>query len=181
MYIWGHWPVIITTFVWLYRSHRCEYLTLRNAMFVSGAFGLVIFALIPMAPPRLLPGGFVDTVTENSNAYRVLQPPQLVNKFAAMPSLHVGWNLLVGIMIYRTSANRMARSFGMAIPVLMATAVVLTANHYVVDAIVGAAVALIGLSIVTAVGVRRHQRHTANPELVDFPAAEPVDRLEKAA
>ena len=91
VYIWMHWPVIVATLVWLHHSHRLDYLTLRNAMFISGAIGMVIFAIFPVAPPRLLvDAGFVDTVTEQSTSYRVLQPPALVNKYAAVPSLHVG-------------------------------------------------------------------------------------------
>ena len=150
VYIWGHWPVIALTLVWLYRRHRDSYTLLRNAMFISGAIGLVIFVTFPVAPPRLMPTGFVDTVTELSNSYRVLQPPSLVNKFAAVPSLHVGWNLLVGILIFRTARTRAARLFALAGPAFMASAVVLTANHYIVDAIAGSVVALTGLAAAAA-------------------------------
>ncbi len=146
IYIWGHWPVIAGTLIWLYRTRRPAYLLLRNALFVSGAIGLVIFTLHPVAPPRLLPSGFVDTVTELSTSYRVLQPPSLVNKYAALPSLHVGWNLLIGVVVYRNGANRWARVFGVVSPMAMAAAVVLTGNHYVVDAALGAVVALTGLA-----------------------------------
>jgi len=149
-YIWGHWPVITATLVWLYRKHRPDYFLLRNAMFISGAIGLVIFALLPVAPPRLLPSGYVDTVTNLSTSYRVLQPPQLINEFAAVPSLHVGWNLLVGVMIFRAAKHTRLRYLAIASPVLMATAVVLTANHYITDVVVGMAVALTGLAIAFA-------------------------------
>lgn len=146
VYIWGHWPVIAATLYWLYRNDRRRYLLLRNAMFASGAVGVVIFALYPVAPPRLLATGFVDTVTEFSTSYRVLQPPALVNKFAALPSLHVGWNLLVGVVLYRSSRSPAVRAFAVASPVAMTVAVVVTANHYVIDAVVGMAVALVGLA-----------------------------------
>lgn len=155
IYIWGHWPVITVVLIWLFRSHRSDYLVLRNAMFVSGAIGLVIFALFPVAPPRLLTDDFVDTVTEWSRSYRVLQPPALVNKYAAMPSLHVGWNLIVGIAVYRVAARRPARLFGVLSPVLMSLAVVVTANHYVVDALAGAALASFGLMVSIIYALRR--------------------------
>ena len=61
------------------------------------------------------------------------------NQYAAMPSLHVGWNLIVGIAVYRVATRRPARLFGVLSPVLMSLAVVVTANHYVVDALAGAA------------------------------------------
>ncbi|MGI9596444.1 MAG: phosphatase PAP2 family protein, partial [Acidimicrobiales bacterium] len=147
VYIWGHWPVIGGTLVWLYRTRRFDYLLVRNALFFSGAIGLAIFVTYPVAPPRLLPTGFVDTVTELSTSYRVLQPPSLVNKYAALPSLHVGWNLLIGMAVFRAGANRFARVFGVLSPTAMVAAVVLTGNHYLVDAILGAVVALAGLAL----------------------------------
>ena len=146
VYIWLHWPVIALTLVWLHRSHRQGYVLLRNAMFVSGAIGLAIFALFPVAPPRHLPDQFVDTVTELSRSYRVLQPPQLINEYAAVPSLHVGWNLLIGIFLVRYSRHAAVRVFGVISPVLMAVAVVTTANHYVIDGVLGSIVALVGLA-----------------------------------
>lgn len=146
VYIWGHWPVIIATLVWLFARHRDDYLLLRNAMFISGAIGLIIFVSYPVAPPRLLPE-FIDTVTERSSSYRVLQPPGLVNKYAAMPSLHFGWNLLVGVVIYRVARTRLAEVYAIVGPLLMALAVVLTANHFIVDAVAGGAVALTGLAL----------------------------------
>lgn len=148
VYIWGHWPVIAVTLLWLYRRRRHDYLLLTRAMFVSGAIGLVIFAAYPVAPPRLMPGDvWVDTVTELSTSYRVLQPPSLVNKYAALPSLHVGWNLLVGIVVHRTARAGALRVAAVASPVLMVLAVVLTGNHYVLDAALGALLALVGLAV----------------------------------
>lgn len=146
VYIWGHWPVIAVTLVWLHRRHRLDFLLLRNAMFISGAIGLVVFAVFPVAPPRHLPDRFVDTVTELSRSYRVLQPPQLINEYAAVPSLHVGWNLLVGIVMFRATRHVAVRVLAVVGPVLMASAVVTTANHYVIDGVIGSVVALVGLA-----------------------------------
>jgi hypothetical protein len=147
VYMWGHWPVVATTLFVLYRRDHTRYLLLRNAMFLSGAVGLVIFATYPVAPPRLLPGSpFVDTVTNWSNSYRVLQPPALVNRYAAVPSLHVGWNLLVGIALWLSFRSIAARVVAVVGPVLMMVAVVATANHYVLDAVLGAAVSLAAMA-----------------------------------
>ena len=55
-------------------------------------------------------------MTELSRSYRVLQPPALVNKFAAMPSLHVGWNLLVGIVVFRTTRSRVLKVLAVLSP-----------------------------------------------------------------
>jgi hypothetical protein len=116
-------------------------------MLVSGIIGVCIFVLFPVAPPRLAELGLVDTVTLHSHAYRVLQPPTFVNQYAAVPSLHVGWNLLIGIFIYRCASRPAVRALGILSPVAMTAAVVLTANHYLVDAVLGAVVALTGLAV----------------------------------
>jgi hypothetical protein len=145
IYIWGHWPVIAMVLIWLLRCHREPYRLLRNALFISGTIGVVIFILFPVAPPRLAGLGFVDTVSLKSHSYRVLQPPGFVNQYAAVPSLHVGWNLLIGISVARHARAWLARLFGLLIPIAMTASVVLTANHYLVDALLGAIVALVGL------------------------------------
>ena len=146
VYIYGHWPVIGITLVILFLRVPDEYRLLRNAMFISGAIGLVIFALFPVAPPRFGILDLSDTVTERSSSYRTLQPPGLINRYAAMPSLHFGWNLLVGVIIWRVTTNRWLRAAAIVLPLAMCIAVVATANHYVADVVAGAAVALIGLA-----------------------------------
>lgn len=145
IYIWAHWPLVISTLVYLAVARRTEYFELRNAMFISGAIGLVIFATYAVAPPRLFGPEFIDTVTERSNSYRILQPPNLVNKYAAIPSLHFGWNLLVGLSWRGLTKNRFVRFAGIVMPMAMAFAVVATANHWLLDVVAGGAVALSGL------------------------------------
>lgn len=145
VYMFGHWPVIAVVAVWLvWRRPDVYYLT-RNAFLISGLIGLVVFATFPVAPPRLAELDFVDTITERSESYRVLQPPAFVNQYAAMPSLHFGWNVLIAVAMVRTMHWVPVRVFAVALPVAMAFAVVLTANHFIIDAIAGVAVALFGL------------------------------------
>ena len=156
IYIYGHWPVLISTLVWLLWKRRDQFPVYRSALLISGAIGLVFFVLFPMAPPRFLPDqGFVDTVTLRTNAYRVLQPPSFTNQYAAMPSLHVGWNLLMGIAIFSTVRNRFWRAFAIAMPLAMYLATILTANHYILDGIVGSLVALIGLAVALRISAPR--------------------------
>ena len=152
MYIWGHWPLIILVAVWLYFNWPATYRLYRNAFLISGAIGLVIFTIFPVAPPRLADVDIIDTVTLHSRSYRVLQPPGLVNQYAAVPSLHFGWNLLIGMIFFTQGRSLMARSLGIAIPIVMFLAIVLTANHYIIDAAAGAVVALTGLMIATMLG-----------------------------
>jgi hypothetical protein len=146
VYIWGHWPVILSTAAILYIWRRDRYYILRNALFISGGIGFLFFALVPVAPPRLLELGLVDTVSGQSDAYRALQPPGLTNQYAALPSLHLGWNLTVGIVLFMTTTSLAVRSFAVLSPLAMGFAVVATANHFVVDVAAGAAVVLVGLA-----------------------------------
>ena len=95
----------------LFRFRREQYYTLRNVCLLTGALGLVVFALFPVAPPRLTDLPLLDTVTQGAPGYRQILPPALVNQYAAMPSFHAGWNLAVGIVVFRASGTgRCARS-----------------------------------------------------------------------
>lgn len=147
IYIYGHWPVIIATFTWLFVRHPPDFYLLRNAMFISGAIGIVVFALYPVAPPRLGVLEVVDTISQRSTSYRTLQPPALTNHYAALPSLHFGWNLLVGIIVWRVTRHAWVRALAVLMVVAMGWAVVATANHYVLDVAAGAIVALTGLAL----------------------------------
>ena len=140
IYIYGHWPVIVASLLWLGSRHPAIYFRVRNAMLLSGAIGLVVFVSYPVAPPRLAGLGMTDTVTAASDAYRVLQPTLFTNQYAALPSLHVGWDLLIGLGLAAALIQRpLLRALALAMPVAMVVAVVLTANHYIVDAVAGAA------------------------------------------
>jgi hypothetical protein len=158
IYIWGHWPVITAVLLWLFLRHPMGYREIRNTMLLSGGIGLFVFALYPVAPPRLAGLGLVDTVTEYSTSYRVLQPPGFVNQYAAMPSLHVGWDLLMGIAMVTYSTHLAVRILGVALPTLMAVSVVLTANHYVIDAVAGIVLVLACLWVVRSRALRRVAR-----------------------
>ena len=165
VYIWLHWPVIIGALLLLYHYNRSRYTLMRNAMIVSGALGLVFFAFFPVAPPRFF-DGFTDTVTELSTSYKYLQPPSVVNKYAALPSFHVGWNVLAGVILFRTIRSIPVRIFAVASPLLMSVAVVLTGNHWVIDGFVGIALAMIGLYVAHRLGwlTRRWQEEGAEEE-----------------
>lgn len=173
IYIWGHWPVITAVLLWLVLRHPEGYRIIRNAMLASGAAGLVVFALYPVAPPRLANLGLLDTVTNYSSSYRVLQPAAFVNQYAALPSLHVGWDLLIGIALFTYSGHRVIRLVGISLPVLMATAVLGTANHYVIDVVAG--IVLVLVCLVVVVWIERRRTRDPRPS-VDVPARIPAQR-----
>jgi hypothetical protein len=171
IYMYGHWPVLIATMTWLIWKRHDQFPLYRSALLISGAIGIVAFVAFPMSPPRFLPElGFIDTVTAHTNAYRVLQPPAFTNQYAAMPSLHVGWNLLMGIAIFRTTHHRFWRTFAVVMPLAMYAATILTANHFVLDGVAGSLVALTGLGI--AHRVSTPAARTSEPAMIVVPERE---------
>ncbi len=145
LYLVGHWPLIVIVAIWLFWRVPDGFRVLRDAMCVSAAAAFVVFATFPVSPPRLATGErSVTTVERFGGAHDILQPARLMNEFAAMPSLHLGWNLLVGLVIVHVARRRWIRVLGAIIPLLMSVAVVATANHFVLDAVAGIVVAYCG-------------------------------------
>jgi hypothetical protein len=154
IYIWGFAPLMVSTLAWLIIRRPAHYALFRNALLSSGAVALVLFATFPLAPPRFMPHhGFVDTVELHASWYRTFNGSAVVNEFAAMPSLHFGWVLLASIAIASLTRIRAIRIAAITAPLLMLAAIVITANHYFVDGVVGAAVVACGLA--GAYGMRR--------------------------
>ncbi|HEY7708172.1 MAG TPA: phosphatase PAP2 family protein [Gaiellaceae bacterium] len=176
VYVYGHWPVIAACGVALYLWRRDRYVLLRNAMFISGLIGFAFFAGFPTAPPRFADPGVVDTVSQYSHGYRALQPPALTNKYAAFPSLHLGWNLLVGIVLFGATRRPAIRAFAVVMPVAMAFAVVATANHFVLDVVGGTAVVLVGFFAARHLSVRTIEREGGQPARRVEAATSPVRR-----
>ena len=162
MYIWGHWPLLIVGGFLLFHLGQAEYRRLRTVILLSGALGLVVFAIFPVAPPRLAPVGLQDTVTLHSQTYRTVLPPSLINEYAAMPSFHAGWNLLLGIELFRVSQNALLRTFGVLMPAAMAFSVVATANHFILDVVGGALVVIAALALVSWFEGRRRRTSRLN-------------------
>jgi len=156
IYLWAHLPVLIIGAIWVYLRNRERYRVYRNALLISAFIGLFFYAFFPVAPPRLLPEwGFVDTVVllnpENYN----LQPGFLVNHYAAVPSLHVGWALLVGIALFDVDRGVPVRVFAVLLPLAMFFSVVLTANHFIFDIIVGTVIVLAAIAVAFVMENRR--------------------------
>jgi membrane-associated phospholipid phosphatase len=115
----------------------------------------VVFAVFPVAPPRyMVAWGFVDTVARQSDAYGILHDPGFVNQFAAMPSFHFGWILLVGIAMARHGQGIWPRLLAVLLPAVMLASIVLTANHYLIDGVAGGTLALLGLGVAWLISKR---------------------------
>jgi len=149
IYVWGHFPVILVAAVWLYWKNRRRYGIYRTALVLSGFVGLWAYAFFPAAPPRLMPShwGFVDTIAVVARERYEVKPDLFLNQYAAVPSFHFGWVMLAGMAIWQSSRNLVLRAFAVAMPAAMAWAIVVTANHFIFDMLVGAAVVLVTLLI----------------------------------
>ncbi|MEU8538514.1 phosphatase PAP2 family protein [Streptomyces sp. NPDC048717] len=149
-----HYLVTPLVLVWLFRRRPVRYRAARAWLMTSTLLGLVGFVLLPTCPPRLLDPvhGFTDTMAHFS-AYgwwgAEASAPRglggLTNQYAAMPSLHVGWALWCGVMLWRYGRTPLPRTLGVAYPLLTTVVVMGTANHYLLDAVAGAAVMGAGL------------------------------------
>ncbi|GAA2799324.1 phosphatase PAP2 family protein [Streptomyces showdoensis] len=149
-----HYLVTPAVLVWLFRRRPAHYRAARTWLMLSTLLGLVGFTLLPTCPPRLLdPGhGFVDTMARFSGygwwgaeASAPRGMGALTNQYAAMPSLHVGWALWCGVMLWRHGRTPLSKALAAAYPLLTALVVMGTANHYLLDAVAGAAVMGAGL------------------------------------
>jgi membrane-associated phospholipid phosphatase len=146
VYAYGFFPPIYVIGLYLFFFQHERYVLFRNAFLISGAVGLLVFQLFPMAPPRLLPWpyGMVDTLTEFSKVHYHTEGA-FVNEYAAMPSLHAGWNLLISIAFIGAFRHPGIKAIGFMMPLLMGIAVVVTGNHFIFDILAGYVVAGIGL------------------------------------
>ncbi|MDW6062617.1 phosphatase PAP2 family protein [Streptomyces sp. FXJ1.4098] len=150
-----HYVVTPVILAWVWKRRRAaDYRLLRTWLLVSTLIGLIGFTLMPTCPPRLLDAGhgFVDTMAQYSSygwwggeasAPRGLGG--LTNQYAAMPSLHVGWALWCGVVLWRHGRSAWIKALGVAYPLGIALVVMGTANHYFLDAVAGAAVMGLGL------------------------------------
>lgn len=165
-YLFGHLPVIGTLAVWMYFWHKPQYLLMRNAFLLSGAIALMFYVNFPTAPPRLLPDqlgfGFVDTVFDQYNTGRPWTPSSFVNEYAAFPSMHIGWNMLAGIAVWMASKNIIVRAFAVIMPSVMLADIILTGNHYFIDALAGFIVMMAGLGI--AIGGKMLAMRIVSPD-----------------
>jgi hypothetical protein len=149
IYIWGHFPVILVAAVWLYWKNRRRYGLYRTGLVLSGFVGLWVYAFFPAAPPRLMPShwGFVDTIAVVARERYEVKPDLFLNRYAAVPSLHFGWVMLAGMAIWQNSRNLALRAFAVLMPAAMFWSIVVTANHFIFDMLIGAAVVLVALLV----------------------------------
>jgi membrane-associated phospholipid phosphatase len=143
MYVNSHFVITTTFLAWLYLFRNQHFYFVRNMFMVAMLLALTGYLLMPTAPPRLLPGTeMVDTIAvhtgidNDSNAVSLL-----VNRYAAVPSMHIGFALMVAIPALLLVRARLAKMIWAFYPLLVLFVVIVTGNHFWLDAVAGAAVA----------------------------------------
>jgi membrane-associated phospholipid phosphatase len=150
-YTIGYFPVLILFSVLLYRFEPERFAIFKLTFLLGLGFALVCFSVFPLAPPRLVSGfGFVDTQQVfSSSLYNHKSVLSFYNPYAAMPSLHFGWALLVGIIAYGFE-RRAFKIFGVLYPSCMALVVVTTGHHFFLDIVGGGIVVGLAYTLVKA-------------------------------
>lgn len=143
VYVGGHVFVTLGTAAWVYFFRRRAFAFIRNVMILTNVLALCIYERFPVAPPRLTQGlvfnhhpfSFQDTVFGMVNGSgQVIGTQAGYNEFSAMPSVHMAWALIVGATIVVLARRPLIKALGAIYPAIMLIAVVVTANHYLLDA-----------------------------------------------
>jgi hypothetical protein len=149
VYINAQTTVTLGALVWLYLRRNDSFYFVRNMMIVAMAIALVGYIVFPTAPPRFLPEwGFVDSVAGFTGVHSdSVTVDALFNPYAAIPSMHVAFSLMIGWPLSRLVRTRVARVFWLGYPALMTFVIVATANHFLIDAALGAFTAAVAAAV----------------------------------
>lgn len=146
-----HFVVTAGVLGWLFFRRRDRYVELRNALVLATSAALVLYLLLPTAPPRLLGSPFHDVLAENASAGWWGDPGgvgSIANELAAFPSMHAGWALWVAIALW-VCAPRRVGLLGLAYAGVTAVVVIGTGNHWTVDVVAGWIVVALALAVAT--------------------------------
>ncbi len=151
IYLNAQTSVTVGALVYLYLRHNSHFYFVRNMFFIAFLCAIAGYVLYPTAPPRFFPEwGFFDAVAELSGVDST--DPSLVNKlynpYAAVPSMHVAFSLMIGIPLTKLVKWRALKLFWATYPVVVLFVIIVTGNHFIADAVLGAAAA--GIAALTA-------------------------------
>jgi hypothetical protein len=153
IYVLCHVFVTLSVAIWVYRYRRKYFRLLRNSVIFVNAFALIVYENFPVAPPRMTTGlvfnhhhfSFVDTLFGIANSGKAVGTQVGYNEFSAMPSVHVAWALVAGITIVVLARPLVARVLAGIYPVIMLIAVVVTGNHFLLDAVGAVGIVIIAV------------------------------------
>jgi hypothetical protein len=140
-YVNSHFVVTTSMLAFIYLRRNDSFYFVRNMFMVAMGIALVLYAIYPTAPPRLLPElGFTDSVAEFTGVHSD-GDSVLVNPYAAVPSMHVCFALMIGLPMAQMARRRWVAALWRLYPALVTIVVIATANHWWTDAVLGAATA----------------------------------------
>jgi len=142
LYVNAQTSITIAALVYLYVRHNRSFYFVRNMLLIAMAIALVGYTVFPTAPPRFLPEwGFIDSVSDFTGvrvSHESAVMTALFNPYAAVPSMHVAFALMIAWPLARLVRRPAVRALWVAYPFLMTFVIVVTANHFIVDAVLGA-------------------------------------------
>jgi membrane-associated phospholipid phosphatase len=164
VYMNSQFAVVLGFFVWMYFFRNESFYFVRNMFAVSMGIALIGYTLYPTAPPRLFPEyGFVDTINDYSSVNHDSALVKLfINPYAAVPSMHCAFALMLGVTAARLVRPRALKVVWACWPLLVAWVVIVTGNHYWIDIVLGWGVALAAALVASKVLAR------ARPEAWSF-------------
>src|SRR3954454_2071849 len=140
VYINAQTTVTLSALIWLYLFRNSSFYFVRNMMVVAMGIALVGYVVFPTAPPRFLPEwGFYDAVADFTGvSHDSVAVNALFNPYAAVPSMHVAFALMIGWPLAKLVQWRALRVFWLLYPLVMTFVIVVTGNHFIADAVLGA-------------------------------------------
>jgi hypothetical protein len=142
LYVNAQTTVTVGALVYLYLRHNRSFYFVRNMFVIAMFIALVGYVVYPTAPPRFMPEwGFIDSVSDVTGmhvSHASASLSALVNPYAAVPSMHVCFALMIGWPLARLARRRIVKVVWFLYPFLMAFVIIATANHFIFDAILGA-------------------------------------------
>jgi len=188
-----HFVITAGLLVWLYVRRHDAYRRMRNLLGLTTGLAIIGYWSFPLAPPRLYlecdgnipvmgpegglvrPACFVDTLDKIGGLWSYHSPvaKAVANQYAAMPSLHFGWALWCGFVFFRYAQHRWVRACGFLYPALTLFAIVVTANHYFLDAAGGTVLLLSALGVLRLSNRRQARRAADATSHADEAVAEP--------
>jgi uncharacterized membrane protein YkvA (DUF1232 family) len=142
LYVNAQTTVTLAALVYLYLRHNRNFYFVRNMLLIGMAIALVGYIVFPTAPPRFLPEwGFIDTVSDVTGlkiSSASASANALTNLYAAVPSMHVAFSLMIGWTLARLVKPRPLKVLWSLYPLLMTFVIIVTANHFIFDAALGA-------------------------------------------
>lgn len=139
LYINAQTSVTVGSLAFLYLFHNPSFYFVRNMFMVAMGIALIGYTVYPTAPPRFFPEwGFEDSVSNFVGVTPESSVNALFNPYAAVPSMHVAFALMIGVPLSRLVANRIGRIFWTFYPALVLFVIVATGNHFIADAVFGA-------------------------------------------